>query len=555
MRAAPAGRFSGGERGSGAGRKNGLLIRSKREASDRSARTWREYEHEVVTLPGRRRAGSARRSRHDSTAGRAGRRLPRRRSAGGLCGWRSFRRGRVSADAHLARCRDCRRAVALLTESDPLAVSIALESPADGPARETRASVAAGSHGTAGRSGLTKFATTWLPLAAALVVATGLWFAFNRSRQAPQLASAPAQLSARNEPSSGGAGWSVRGPSRSTPSAPQDSSAAGAATSRALAGILASVRAPRRQKQGPRRARMRMPLPRRRRLPLRLWRALAEAFREERCGCRASECQRRGRQARRSPLACRRCFRRRLRAAAPRAGSATAFPPPSGALGRCRSGARRRCRRTRGAGQGREDNSRHARRPAAPQAAAPAGAPRPVRTRRSRPDSSTPAPRRKPATAAGRQQQSADAAGGARTISRPGRSANLNAAPAPAKADERRQADASKREANDSKREANEKSAGGPSNVKSADAFAKSVEEPKSVARAKAAPESPAAAAAVDAASTKSANAASGRKTEAESAASGPGAGAPAARPAADAKDNEGDVDVPDQNRCGEWRG
>jgi hypothetical protein len=67
-----------------------------------------------------------------------------------------------------------------------------------------------------------------------------------------------------------------------------------------------------------------------------------------------------------------------------------------------------------------------------------------------------------------------------------GPSANLNVAPPPAKADEqRRQAERSKGE-----RGENEKAAGGPSNVKSSDvAGAKAAEEPKALARAKAAPQ------------------------------------------------------------------
>jgi hypothetical protein len=77
---------------------------------------------------------------------------------------------------------------------------------------------------------------------------------------------------------------------------------------------------------------------------------------------------------------------------------------------------------------------------------------------------------------------------------------NLNVAPPPAKADERRQADRAKAE-----RSENEKAGGGATDAKSADAIAKAAEEPKTLARAKTAAAAPA-----EAASAKGSSAESG---------------------------------------------
>ena len=111
---------------------------------------------------------------------------------------------RAEAEAHLARCRDCRRALALQVESDPLARRslrcscplAARRSAADVPGADRRLDRPRPDRGTGlSRSRIVGPAadrecprSTWLPLAATLVVAAGLWFAFNRSRQdAPQL--------------------------------------------------------------------------------------------------------------------------------------------------------------------------------------------------------------------------------------------------------------------------------------------------------------------------------------------------------------------------------
>jgi hypothetical protein len=460
---------------------------------------------------------------------------------------------RAAAEAHLARCRDCRRALTLQVESDPLVASaatstLALDSAADGAAGSNRTpttdatpgalgtpgapgapvGVGAGSRGTAARPAIVKFANTWLPLAAALFVATGLWFAFNRSRQeSPQGASAPAHFSARNEPSGA---QQPEAPPPATAAAPRQSAPDSSSTDRAASGgqaprellqesspaggAASSGAAPSAKESSSRAdaAAAQAPAP-----------ALGRArgtFREEVA-------------ATARPNANTEADRRIVPASPAAPGAAPAPPPPPPAaladaaparLGGAAGAAGQEAQaRARAAGQ----LAPNVAPPAAPAAAAPA----PTQTAAANPNATSqqqPTPQQ-----AGQQATSQQYVINQQT----GPSANLNVAPPPAKADERRQADASKQRDTDTKREANEKSAGGPSSVKSADAFAKAIEEPKSVARAKAAPESPPATAPVDAVSTttsaNAANAASGRKTEAESAASG--SGATAARPAAGA--------------------
>ena len=101
------------------------------------ART-RIHEHEVVIPAGRRRAGSARRPWHHSTAGRAGRRLPRPRSAGGLCGWRAVRGGaRGGGGAPRAVPRLPSRADAADRVGSAGRLDHRLESAADGAAGST----------------------------------------------------------------------------------------------------------------------------------------------------------------------------------------------------------------------------------------------------------------------------------------------------------------------------------------------------------------------------------------------------------------------------------
>jgi hypothetical protein len=123
--------------------------------------------------------------------------------------------------------------------------------------------------------------------------------------------------------------------------------------------------------------------------------------------------------------------------------------------------------------------------------------------------------------------------------------ANLNIASPPAsKTDDRRQSDASKREAN-------EKSQSGPSSAKSADgAVAKVAEEPKAVARAKAAPES--AAAATGTATTGTVAGISGGKAGADrSTAGGAGAGsAVGARPGDTAAGRAADTSAREVNEA-----
>jgi hypothetical protein len=396
---------------------------------------------------------------------------------------------RAAAEAHLARCSDCRRALALQIESDPLVAStvastIALESAADGAAGSTQttatgatsvapAPVGAGSRGTAGRPGIVKFANTWLPLAAALIVATGLWFAFNRSRQeAPQLASAPAQVSARNEPSAAPQAEAQRAAPAARQSAPQDSSS----TDRAAVGGAA---------------------------PREL---LQESSQAGGAAPSAKESSSRADAAAQAPplARARGTFREEVAAAArpnvrgeadrriaPAAAPSLAPPPPPPPPAALADAAPARL----GGAAGQEAQAKVAGHlgPQVPPPAAPGvAAPAPAQTAAVNQNAAS--------QQTGQQQTGQQQAASQQYVvnQQTGPMSNLNvASPPPAKADERRQADASKRDT-DSKPEANEKSAGGPSSVKSVDGFAKAAEEPKSVARAKAAPASPAATAGAD---------------------------------------------------------
>jgi hypothetical protein len=370
---------------------------------------------------------------------------------------------RAEADAHLARCRDCRRALALQIESDPVvtsslaaAASAASRSAAVTSAAPDSAATETGSRATSNWPRIVKSANIWLPLAAALVVATGLWVAFSRSRQeAPYLASAPAQLSARNE----------------------SSAAKQSAAAQRKEEEIARLRKPSDDRAQPRGAdsdaRPREAPPGRADAPAVQAPASArarEALREEFAAARPNaEADRR--------------IRRDAVAPAP------APPPPPLAAALADAAP---ARASAGGAAGQEAQAKVAGQ-LAPSAPPPATAPQapasaPVQTNAANQNVA--------------QQQVA-------INQQTGPMANLNTAPSPApKTDERRQA------ADASKVDANEKAIGGVSGTKSADTkYAKAEEaEPKSLARAKAAPESAAAGTApVDAASTKSASAASGK--------------------------------------------
>jgi hypothetical protein len=388
----------------------------------------------------------------------------------------------AEAEAHLARCRDCRRALALQVESDPFGASTTISiasiaaSATDGSAPGTTGRTSGASTGTGSRTGavsgrlpassrVVHSAKTWLPLAAALVVATGLWFAFARSRQPAQYSSAsvPGHLSARNEPSvaeEAAARQAAPAPSRRPSGDRVEPSGALPPSEVALGGAPSSA-------------------PVDRVTPLR---EIAPQREASRGGASAASAPAsasgalRTREARRDEFAAgARSEAESDRLARP---AAPAPPPPPAAL----ADAAAPSRTAGAAGREGQANQNLAPQQAAPQQTAP-------------------------------QQYAIN--------QQTGPMANLNvASPPPAKTDERRPADAKKAEANE---KANEKSPGDPSNVKSADgAFTKAIEEPKSVARAKAAPQSAAAGAApAEAAATKGADAASGIVAGASPAAGG----------------------------------
>jgi hypothetical protein len=341
---------------------------------------------------------------------------------------------RTGAEAHLARCRDCRRALALQIESDPLVVSILAAPSATAGADSAR--------GTARWPQIVDSAKTWLPLAAAVVVAAGLWVAFGGLRQGEsRLASEPAQISARHESDAAkqAAAESL------APAAAQARRGGAAEPSAASAGSAPADRA------AASRDLFREASP--------VGSAAAgkpeNAFRTDADAAAAPSVSARQRDAQRDQLAA--AARPNAEAAAdkrarPAAAPAPAPPPPPSppaALADAAAPAR-----ARGVA-GQEEQAKVAGRlaPSPPPAASPAA-----------PQSPAAAPEQ---TAAANQQNVAQQAYVVNQQTGP--MSNLNIAPPPAKADERRQAERSKTE-----RAENEKTSASPSGAKSADgAFAK----------------------------------------------------------------------------------
>jgi hypothetical protein len=414
---------------------------------------------------------------------------------------------RTAAEAHLARCRDCRRALAFQVESDPLVASapaaanagIAVESPGlgpgPGPADAASTTPTGRASGVSGWPRIVKSANVWLPLAAALVVATGLYFAFDRSRNTSwYVPSAAPQLSARNE--SAAVKQAAEEPAAA---APREESPR-AAPDRDAKPADASPR--------------------------------AEAERE----------------ASRAPLAGGSAALLKEKTASRT--DAVAAPPPASPRARAAS-------RDEFAAAARPNTEADKRNSSSPPAPAPALAPAPPPPPASALADAAPA---RAGSEAGKEAQAKVAGQLARAplpaaspaapqVLAPDQAAaanqnvaqqqavinqqtgpmsNLNVAPPPAKVDEqRRQADRSKGTGNE-----NEKNTGGPSGAKSADTkIAKAEEaEPKSLARAKTAPESPSERAAAEA---PAAGGVVGGTAAGATAAAGPGATAGADRNAA----------------------
>lgn len=401
---------------------------------------------------------------------------------------------RAAVEVHLASCRDCRHALALQVQSDPLgaSASASVRMSADGEAAAAAASAASteaapaamgpptsgyaasghvvsgpsgtrgGSRGVAGRPGIIKLASTWLPLAAALFVAAGLWGAFKLSRQgAPDAASAPAHVNARNEPSAAPQAAAPAEAARS--SAPNaGSSAAPSSTDRALTAAEGEAEKPRElmRKSTPAGAAAPSdkPSPSRPDADGRAGQASALTARVR--GTYRDEAAAASR-----PNAAAEADRRPAPAAAP-----VQAPPPPPAPAVLADAAAARVGVTAGQPAGKEAQAKAAGQLG--QATPLPGAP---------PAASAPAVAANQAAApqqAGQQNAINQTQQNAIT-QQTGPMANLNIMPPPAKTDERRQTE-SQRAANDAKREV----------------AAPPAEEPKSVARAKAAPESNAAPAA-----------------------------------------------------------
>ena len=364
----------------------------------------------------------------------------------------------AEADAHLARCRDCRLALALQVESDPFGASTtisiaAASAPADsGPDTAGTASSSIGARSRSGdvsgrspgRSRIVHSVKTWLPLAAAVVVAAGLWLAFDRSRQpGPQSADA---ISTRNEPSVAGEAAARQAEPLRRPSDDHFETSAFPAGKAASGGPPLSAEVDRIESP----------------------REVAPQLKERREGFAAG-----ARSEAESD--------QRARAAAP---ASPPPPPPPAALADAAAPSR-----AAGAA-GREAQGTVTGQAAGQVGGQVAPAPAPAALQAPAQTAANQANQPNQANQNVAPQQAAPPPSQQQYVinQQTGPSANLNvASPPPAKTDERRQADGRKTEKN----EQNEKSAGGPSNVKSADgAFMKAAEEPKSVARAKTAPES-----------------------------------------------------------------
>jgi hypothetical protein len=369
---------------------------------------------------------------------------------------------RAEAEAHLAACRDCRRALALLIESDPVVASPVADVNAAAAATATMQTavneVKSGTFGTRGESRdkaglprLVKSAAVWLPLAAAVVVATGLWFAFDGARKEAAVTSEPAQFSARNEPSALAAKQSAVDRS----AAPQ----AAAPQPREEASRISSDDDAKRIAPPPAHAEV----PAAGQAPAEVQAPLAARAREARRDGYAAAARPNSESDRRAGLG-----PRPAEVPAP----AAAPPPPPAALADAAAPARA------GGAAGREAQTTVAGQ-IAPSAPASPSAPPAL------------APSQAAAANQAGQQANQNTQQQALVNQQTGPMSNLNVAPPPPKTDERRQAERAKGE-----RAENEKSSGSAPGAKPTEiASAKPAEAPKALARAKTAPENAAAAA------------------------------------------------------------